>query len=599
MGKRWRFQPHDEARIAFLEKAAEVPPVVAQLLVGRSITDPAEAKSFLDIKLSGLRDPERLPGLPEAADRIHEAVQAKKRIIVYGDYDADGMTGASILIRCLKALNADVGSYVPNRMDEGYGLNDDALQRLANQGAKVVISVDCGIASVGPAETAKNLGLELIITDHHEFADRLPDAAAIVHPRLPGTNYPFHGLCGAGVAFKLAWGLCQRASQSRKVNERLRNVLLSAVGLAAIGTVADVVPLVDENRVLVHQGLNCLKEYPLLGIEHLMKVTQLDKKPKLGSDDIGFMLAPRLNASGRLGQATLGVELLTTESQHRAEALAEYIHQLNDSRDSLERSIYLAANKQIKDNYDVETEPALVLAQAGWHPGVIGIVAGRLAEKYHRPVIMIAFDSLGVKPGTGSARSAGGLNLHEALQACTHHLLAHGGHAAAAGLKIEESKLDAFRTEFCEYAAETIPMENRTAEILIHAEVPLTQLTLRTVKQIDSLAPFGAGNPRPVLSASNVEIAGQPKKIGAGERHVSLKIKQQNLTLRAVAFGQADWVDEWAQHEGPIDIAFHPVLNTYNGRISVELQLVDWRQAQSATAQQNHDTPARQSTAQP
>jgi len=583
MGKRWRYQPHDEARIAFLEKAAGVPPVVAQLLVGRGIVDPESAKSFLSVKLSGLRDPDLLPGLSQAADAIYAAIRAKKRIIIYGDYDADGMTGAAILVRCLEQIGADVGSYVPNRLDEGYGLNDDALTRLASQGAHMVISVDCGIASVGPAETAKRLALDLIITDHHEFADRLPNATAIVHPRLPGTNYPFHGLCGAGVAFKLAWGLCQRASESRRVNERLRDFLLAAVGLAAIGTVADVVPLVDENRILVHQGLNCLKQYPFMGIEQLMKVTKLDKKSELQSEDIGFMLAPRLNASGRLGQATLGIELLTTESQHRADALAEYIHQLNDSRDSLERSIYLAANKQIKDNYDVETEPALVLAQAGWHPGVIGIVAGRLAEKYHRPVVLIAFDSLGVKPGTGSARSAGGLNLHKALQECSHHLLAHGGHAAAAGLKIEESKLDAFRTDFCEHAAESIPMENRVAEVLIHAEVPLSQLTIRTVKQIDSLAPFGAGNPRPVLSATNVELAGA-KKIGGGERHVSVKLKQSQVTLRAVAFGQAEWVDEWAQYDGPVDIAFHPVLNNYNGRISVELQLVDWHKSKATVA---------------
>jgi single-stranded-DNA-specific exonuclease len=579
MAKRWRLQPHDEQRIALLERAAGVPAVVAQLLVARGIYDRETAISFLDAKLTGLREPELLPGVSDVADRLHAALQAKRRIDIYGDYDCDGMTAAAILYRCLKLLGANVGYYVPNRLEEGYGLNDDALKLLASRGSEVVITVDCGIASVSQAQTARELGLELLITDHHEFAETLPQAAAIAHPRLPGTTYPFGELCGAGVALKVAWALCQRACQAKKVTEALREFLLTAVGLAAIGTVADVVPLVDENRVLVRHGLSSLRDRPPLGLAALMKVTGIDQKPSLGSEDIAFTLGPRLNAAGRLGQAQLGIELLVTESPDRAEALAQYIHQLNSSRDSLERSIYLAALKQAQDEFDPEHDSALVLAGRDWHPGVIGIVAGRLAEKFHRPVVIISLDALSGKPGAGSARSPNGLPLHEALKSCAAHLTSHGGHAAAAGLKIEEDRIDAFREEFREYAESHTSPGARTAELVIDAEAAFSQLTPQVVKQIDRLAPFGAGNPRPVLCATGVTLAEAPRRIGGGERHLAVKLAQHQAKLRGVAFGQGDWADELAQVEGPLDIAYRPVINDYRGRQSVEVHLVDWRPA--------------------
>jgi single-stranded-DNA-specific exonuclease len=551
--------------------------VVAQLLVCRGITSAEDAKSFLDAKLTTLRDPELLPGVSEAADRIHAAAQTDRRITIYGDYDADGMTATAVLYNCLKLLGANVNYYVPNRLDEGYGLNDEALRKLADRGTSMVISVDCGIASVGPAAVARDLGLELIVTDHHRMSEQLPDAAAIVHPRLPGHFYPFAGLCGAGVAFKLAWAICQRASDAQKVSPVMREYLMAAMGLVALGTVADVVPLVDENRILVRHGLGSLKHRPTAGVAALMKVTELDQKPAVASEDVAFTLAPRLNAAGRLGQAQLGVELLTTESPERATALAEYIHQLNSSRDSLERSIYLAANKQVKEQFDPEGDAALVLGGVGWHPGVIGIVAGRLAEKYHRPVVVVGFDQAGVKPGSGSARSAGGLDLHRALTKCGEHLISHGGHAAAAGLRIDEAHLDAFRAAFCEVAESELKQADRVAEIAIDAEAPLSQLTLGTVQQIEQLAPFGEGNPRPILAASGVRLADPPRRMGGGERHLSVRLDHHGVKLRSVAFGQGDWAEPLAATEGPIDVAYRPVINEFRGRRSVELHLVDWR----------------------
>jgi single-stranded-DNA-specific exonuclease len=585
MPKRWRIHPHDPDRILALERAAGVPAVVAQLLICRGIHDPLLARQFLECKLSDLRPPELLPGVPEAAERIAAAVAARRRIVIYGDYDVDGMTGTALLWQCLKLLGGDVGYYLPCRIQEGYGLNHEALRALAAQGTQMVITVDCGIASIDEALTARELGLELIVTDHHEMAASLPDAAVCVHPRLPGSSYPFGGLSGAGVAFKLAWAVCQQAHGARKVSEAMKNFLLQAVALTALGTVADVVPLTDENRIIVRHGLTSLKNRPLLGLATLIKVAGLEGKSRLECEDIGFTLAPRLNAAGRLGQAQLAVELLTTSSAERATALAEYISELNITRQSLERSIYLAANKQAREEFDPENDSALVLAGRGWHPGVIGIVAGRLAEKFNRPVVLISLDELSVKPASGSARSVHGFDLHRALAACSQHLLSHGGHAAAAGLKIEERCLAAFREDFREVVAAEICDSNGTPELWIDAEAPLSAFTMQAVDHLERLAPFGQGNTRPMWCATGVNLCEPPRKIGGGERHLSLRLEQHGVRLRAVAFGGGDWLDELTARTGPLSFAFRPMINEFNGRRRVELQIMDWQAATAAMAE--------------
>jgi single-stranded-DNA-specific exonuclease len=584
MSKRWRIRPHDSDQLARLEKMAGVPPVVAQLLLNRGITDEKAIRQFLEAPMLDLHDPELLPGIQDAADLVMATIAAGKRITVYGDYDADGMTGTAILLRCLSMLQADAGSYLSNRMSEGYGLNSERLEKLAGEGTSLVISVDCGIGNVAEAARARELGLELIITDHHRFGETLPEANVLVHPALPGSSYPFAGLCGAGVAFKLAWALCQRASDARKVSPAMREFLLLAMGLAAIGTVADVVPLLDENRIIVRHGLVSMREHAPLGLKALMRRTKLEQKSSLDADDIGFTIGPRLNAAGRLGQAELGVELLTTDNPQRAEDLAEYLDELNESRKTLERSISLAANKQIKEDYDAENDDAFVLAGRGWHPGVIGIVASRIAEKFQRPTIIIAQDKIAREPAVGSGRSALGLDLYEALNACTDHLVKHGGHPAAAGLTIEDRNIDAFRSAFCEHVAESICEEDLVAEVMIDAETTLSQLTLQVVEQIHQLAPFGNSNPRPVLCAAGVEIAGRPSRMGGGDVHLSVKLKQHSVTLRAVAFGKGDWAEEMDQVEGNIDIAYRAVINEFRGQRNVELHLVDWRPAETTAA---------------
>lgn len=577
MPKRWHIQPHDQAVVAGLERSAGVSSIVARLLAARGLTAPDEVRSFLSGSLSDLRDPDLLPGVAEAADRMLAAAKAGRNIVVYGDYDADGMCATAILMNCLEAIDAQASWYVPDRFEEGYGLNGDALESLAKKGASLVVTVDCGIASVAEARKARELGLELIITDHHSFADTLPEADVLVHPRLPGANYPFGELCGAGVAFKLAWAIATRACGSKQVTPRLREMLLKSIGFAALGTVADVVPLLDENRIYVKHGLECLRKRGGPGIERLLELAKLQEKSQLESEDVAFRLAPRLNAAGRLGQAASGIELLTTADAARAVSLADYVHELNAQRDTLERSIQLAAAKQARDRFDPEQDPALVLADRGWHAGVIGIVAGRLAEKFHRPIVMLARDEHQGRPAIGSVRSVPGFDVHAALVTCRDLLVTCGGHAAAAGLRIEDAKIDAFRARFLAAVEQRMPAALRQAQITLDGEATLASLTLDTVQQMEQLAPFGQANRRPVLCASGVRLAEPPRTIGAGARHISMNLVQHGAKLRGVAFGGADWLDHLPAPGQPFHVAFKPKINEFRGRRTAEMEIIDWR----------------------
>lgn len=585
MQRRWRIIPHDAGRVERLMRSAQLPAVVAQLLVSRGVYEADAAARFLDTKLMGLRDPKLLPGIPEATAILVEAIADKLPIVIYGDYDCDGMTGTAILVNGLRLLGADVSYYVPNRLEDGYGLNEEAIRRLAERGKRLIVSVDCGITSVAHAELCKELGVRLVITDHHTIGDQLPDADAIVHPRLPGTAYPFGELCGAGVAFKLAWAICQEICGGSKVSEPLKRYLMQSLSLAAIGTVADVVPLLDENRILVEHGIRMLRAEPLPGLSELMTVTKLDQVATLDTESIAFTIAPRLNAAGRLGQAQLAVELLTISAGERAKQLAEYIHQLNVTRDSLQRSVYLAANKQAKSDFDPVEDPALVLAGVGWHQGVIGVVAGRLADKYAKPVFVVSLDAAGKTEAVGSGRVGGtNINLYDALCECEERLVRFGGHAAAAGITICESDLDAFRGDFCEAVARQWADNNVVPEILIDAEATLGQLSLEVVQQMEMLAPFGAGNPRPVLYCGGVELEEPARRMGSGDRHLSVKLRQGSKVVRGVAFGAGDWCDELNSVDGPIEIAYRPVINDFRGFRKVEVHLVDWRSASTLAA---------------
>jgi single-stranded-DNA-specific exonuclease len=576
VAKLWHLVPHDRAAIERLANEIRVSPVVAQLLLNRDLRTPDAARRFLDAPLAGLHPPLALPGMPDAVERLNAAVQDKKKICVYGDYDADGVTGTAILLGLFQQLGVPAEFYVPHRLEEGYGLNVEALKQLAAGGVQVVVTVDCGICSIDEAIAAKELGIELVVTDHHEMKDALPDAACCVHPRLPGGDYPFGGLSGAGVAFKLAWALAVRHCGSEKVTDRLRNYLMDSLCLATLGLVADVVPLADENRILVRAGLNQLRKKPPLGIQALIESAKINPDGPIRSEDIGFKLAPRINAAGRLGCARLVVEMLTTPSAQRAREVAEYLEGQNGQRQTLERKM-VAQAKDLVERDGVDGCCAVVLAHAEWHPGVVGIVAGRLVEHVGRPVVLFALKD-GSEIVTGSGRSIPGFELHEALKACDDLLVGHGGHAMAVGAKIRPKDIDAFRERFQAYAAQHFPAGTPPPPRLrLDAEVPLSALTPGLLRDLDKLEPYGADNPRPRFLAGNLEIVGDPRRIGKDERHLNFRVRQNGMSMRVVAWGMGDRLDELMSGDRKCCVAFTPRVNEWQGHRTIELEAVDFQ----------------------
>ena len=577
--KSWRLLPHERHAVERLATALRLSPIVAQLLLNRGVASLDDARRFLDVPLAGLHAPELLPGVPEAADRILAAVKAGKRLCVYGDYDVDGVSGTAILLHCLRLAGANVDFYVPHRLEEGYGLNREALRQLAAEGKSVIITVDCGITSVAEAEEAKRLGLELIVTDHHEPKETLPDAV-LVHPRLPGTSYPFGRLSGSAVAFKLAWALAQRASGGPKVTPAFREALLDSVALAALGVVADVVPLHDENRILVRHGLHRLRQAPLPGLKALCEVSGIEAGTELRATDIGFRLAPRLNAAGRLGCARLVVDLLLTTHRQQAVDLARVLEDHNSKRQTLERRMLTEA-RELVEATGAHEAPAIVLASAGWHSGVIGIVASRLVDLYGRPALMIALPAASAvenghaSVGVGSGRSIPGLALNEVLKACDDLLVSHGGHAMAAGFRTRIEHIDAFRELFCAHVASHFPVGPPAPLLTLDAEAPLNMLTPGLVQDLDRLEPYGAENRKPVFLAGGLEVVGEPRRVGTPDNHLSFKVRQFNTTLKAIAFGMADRLDELMADGGACCLAFTPKINEWQGRKGIDLQVVD------------------------
>ncbi|MDB4614486.1 single-stranded-DNA-specific exonuclease RecJ [bacterium] len=579
MPRTWRYATHDEPLIRRVAADANVPPLVAQVLIARGYTEPEQLKEFMHAKLTDLHEPLLLPGVDEASDIMISAMKDDRRITIYGDYDVDGVTSTALLWHCLKNLGANVDYYIPSRLEEGYGINCEALRQLhKDDPQRLVVSVDCGIASVAEIEMANEIGLQTIVTDHHTMGDRLPPTTC-VHPRLPGGEYPYGDLCGVGVAFKLAWAICQKLGEDGKATPAMRAFLVQAVGLTAIGTVADCVPLTGENRIIVRYGMHSITSRPSPGLRKLIEVSKVSLE-EIKSDDIAFSLAPRINATGRLGQARLAVELLTTKDRERIAELAEHLDVLNKQRQAVERRILKQAKDMVEANEDWADDPVLVLAHKDWHPGVIGIVATRVAEAYSRPTVLISLQNGEV--GQGSARSFAGFDLYTALKSCDEHLIRCGGHKAAAGLRISPPKLDEFRAAFIAYAAENHSFDDDGEfDLKIDAEVQLNDIKYPAVMQLERLGPFGMENRRPRFASTNVEVVGEPKKMGEGERHLSLQVKQFGRTMRAVAFGRGEWADEIAAVNGPIAISYAPVINTFRGLNRVELHLVDWNAVES------------------
>ena len=577
MPRTWRFLPHDAGRIQRLASSLSVSPLTAQVLIARGLDDLKLAKTFLSGTLHDLHAPEELPDIPGAVDRMARAIRDKRRITIYGDYDADGVTSVALLWHCLQLLGANVDYYIPSRLEEGYGLNPEAIRKLHQEDPqRLLISVDCGISSIEEAALARELGLELIITDHHTISSELPDAATLVHPRLPGGGYPFGELCGVGIAFKLAWALCKVMHDGQVASPRMRDFLTDAIGLAAIGTITDCVPLRDENRLIVRYGLRALATRSGPGMKALLGISGIQVGRVPDSDEIGFRLGPRINAAGRLGQAKMAVELLTTDDPKRATSLAEFLDRLNKDRQVVERRTVKEAKELVDANPRWRDANSLVLAKHDWHPGVVGIVAGRIAEHFERPAVMIAIDRE-TGQGQGSARSFAGFDLHRGLMACADHLIGCGGHKAAAGLRVEEAKINDFREAFESFISTHHEPDDDAFVLNVDAEVRLDDITASALRQLDQLGPFGQENPRPAFVATRVVMAAPPRTMGEGGRHLSLNVRQgTGQTLRTVAFGRSEWAEPIAECD-KIDICFTAEINRWNGLERVELRLTDWQ----------------------
>jgi len=577
MTHRWslsRFVGRDEAPSLRLG----VDPLVERWLWSRGFRDEATARSFLQPRLTELHDPSLLSGCDAACARILDAMSRRERIVIYGDYDVDGMTASAILFRVIRAIDAgaDVTTYVPHRLDEGYGLHGEAIRILGDEGARVVVSVDCGITAVEAARAAKDAGIDLIITDHHNGpgeGEALPDAFAIVHPRVGESVYPFPDLCGAGVAFKIAWRLASLASGSERVAEGLRVVLLDCVALAALGTIADIVPLRDENRVIAKFGLARLRSTSIEGLSALIRAAGLEGE-EIDSEHVGFVLGPRLNACGRMGHAREAVELLTTATGKRAAEIARELTRLNEERRAEEARITdEAVELTIRSGMGDESTRAIVLANEGWHPGVIGIVCSRLVGRFHKPTILLNRAD-GVLQGSG--RSIDGFNLHGALAACSVHLYKYGGHDMAAGLAMESASLDGFVRDFLAHAEAAIDASMLRPGLDVDCEAVLGEVTMDAAHCFDSLGPFGRESRRPSLLMRRVVVDREPAPMGSTGAHAQITIADAGRTMRLVAWNWGERVSRIRRGDC-LDVVVTPKINRWKGRASVEGELRDLR----------------------
>ncbi|MFA5422882.1 MAG: single-stranded-DNA-specific exonuclease RecJ [Phycisphaerae bacterium] len=567
--KQWLISPLDSRRDQ-LAHSLKISPVVAQVLINRGIVDIHQAAAFLRPRLTELIPPNRMPGVAKAVERIKTAILQKEKITVYGDYDVDGITGISILWHLIQILGGSVDYYIPHRVDEGYGLNREAVESLVREGTQLLITVDCGITAVDSAKLAKELNLDLIITDHHRPGPELPQAVAIVHPALDKT-YPNQDCSGAMVAYKLAWALAEAFSTGQKLDASLREFMLNATSLAAVGTIADVMDLKGENRILTSYGLKSLAECKLSGVKALIETAGLTGEG-LDSYDIGFRLAPMLNAAGRMGHARLAVELLTSDNDARSLNIAEYLKQQNELRRRCERKIFQQACEMITHRQlNHPDRKSIVLACPDWHVGVIGIVASRIVDKFHRPTILLNNSE---PLAQGSGRSVEGFDLLAGICSCSAHLTNFGGHAMAAGVRIPADKIEQFALDFESYVTDNLLDQILTTQVHIDAESPLEHFSHDTVRQLQLLGPFGQGNPKPLFVTKGVKLAAQPRRVGARSDHLQIAVTDNTNSIRCIGFGMGKLEKKLLENEC-FHVAYEPDINHFNGSSTVQLVLSD------------------------
>lgn len=542
-------------------------PLIAHLLINRGLSNKEEVDNFFDCPLSTLYDPFLLKDMDKAVKGITQAIEKKEKIMVYGDYDLDGLSAMAILILTLKELGANVIHYIPNRLEEGYGLNHQAVLKAHHLGVKLLITVDCGISSKKEVEALTNFGIDTVITDHHQPQEELmPKCRAVINPRQKGCSYPYKHLSGVGIAYKLALAL---------LGKERKYFLDNHLDLVALGTIADVVPMSGENRILTKHGLLRLKKTKKPGLRALIEVSGLGGKTCLPAGReitcsyVGYILAPRLNASGRMGSAEKSLRLLLTENEQEASDLARYLNQENKNRQREEAKILKEALIKIEKEVNFKDDYAIVLWDKNWHAGVLGIVASRLVEQFYRPVILISSKE---KLGKGSGRSIDNFHIFEALKKCRKYLTGFGGHAGAAGLTLSENNLIKFKESFQKVAKETIKAADLIPSLQIEDEIPLNLLNFNLIEEIEKLNPFGPENPRPVFCSRKISIKNHPRAIG--ENGLKFWVTDGKITCEAVGFKFSGFFGGNIK-ETTLDLAYTPSVNNWQNNQTIQLNLED------------------------
>lgn len=564
--RRWllRTTPPEPLIVQQLAESLPVSTLLATILCRRGYATAEQAQLFLHSVLTTLPDPELLPDMDKACRRLQKALNAGEKISIHGDYDVDGISGCALLVEGLRALGGQVDYHIPLRLKDGYGLSADAIRQVAEDGCRLMISVDCGISAHLEAQLAKDLGIDLIITDHHQPGDTLPAAIALVNPQLSANCFPYTSLAGVGVAFMLLVALRKRLRDTGYFQHAKEPDLRLALDLVALGTIADIAPLTGVNRTLVKTGLRLLDKEIRPGIAALKKVAGVSA---VTSGSVGFQLAPRLNAAGRLEDAALGVKLLLGAVEIDVQAVAQQLDHFNQQRQALEKKVLADAIARVES--DPQERRSIVLASAGWHSGVIGIVASRLVERYHRPTFLIALDN-GV--GKGSGRSIKGFDLYQALKECGDLLEGYGGHTMAAGLTIAEARLEAFSRCFEEVAGARLTDELCTPAIEHDGECLLGFWSIAAVEELSVLEPYGVGNPQPLFLGRHCTVKSCSL---VAEKHLKFDLEQQGTRLSAIAFGCGERLSECS---GEVDVLYRPQINHWRGTTKVQIQVVDFCQ---------------------
>lgn len=560
MNKKWEYYAPNEEKVNEIAKEFNISDLVARVLVNREITNKENIKIFLNPTRKDFYDPYLLNDMNIAVERIQKAMNSDEKIIIYGDYDADGITSISVLKKFLSERGTNVDYYIPNRLDEGYGLNKEAVEQISKQGYTLMITVDCGISGNSEIEYANSLGIETIITDHHEPLEELPKALAIVNPKRKDSTYPFRGLAGVGVVFKLI----QALSIKMEINE---DEYLKYLDLVCVGTISDIVPLIDENRVIAKLGLKLVEVTRNVGLRELIKSSRYKK---IDSNTISFGIAPRINACGRMGYAEEALKLFLTDNIVEAQNITERLNDYNIERQSTERKIFEEALQKIKE--EDQKNKAIILAGENWHHGVIGIVASKLTDMYNKPTILMCFEG---EEGKGSGRSVFGFDLHNALCRTSKYLEKYGGHEMAVGLSMKKSKFQNFKNEF-----EKIATECKVDEILpiikIDAEINASYMKKEIVEQINMLEPFGEANKMPIFIYKDLKID-SIRALSDG-KHLKLTVKDGNTWIDAIGFNMGDLAEEYLIGN-KVDLVGVLEVNTFNNMESIQINLKDIRKS--------------------